>query len=183
MQIPLQITFQDLPHSDALEAAIRERAAKLDEFHPRLMSCRVVIGEKRRHKHQGRLFNVRIDLHVPGHEFAVTRDNDEDVFVAVRDAFDAAKRMLEDVARLQRQDVKQHAPPAHGRIARLDADRRSGLIETSDGGEAYFAAENVASPPFEELEVGQEVQFLLEPGKDTLLARRVTAGKHRFGGG
>ena len=182
MQIPLQITFQDISHSDALDTAIREKAAKLEEFYPRMMSCRVVLQEKRRHKQQGRLFNVRIDLGVPGHELAVNRDNDEDVFMALRDAFDAARRMLEDELRLQRQDVKHHELPAHGHITRLDSERRSGLIETTDGGEAYFSAENVASPPFENLEVGQEVQFLLEPGKDTLLAKRVTAGKHRFGG-
>lgn len=182
MQIPLKITFQDIPHSDALEAAIRAKAAKLDEFYPRLMSCHVAVQEKGRHAHQGRLFNVRIDLHVPEHELAVNRANDEDVYVAVRDAFDAAKRMLEDEIRIERGDVKHHDLPVHGRITRLDPERRCGLIETADGGEAYFAAENVASPAFEHLEVGQEVQCLIEPGKDTLLARRVTAGKHRFGG-
>jgi len=182
MQIPLQITFQGIPRSDALEAAIRERATKLEAFYPRMTSCHVVVEENRRHKQQGRLFNLRIDMRVPGHELVVNRDSDEDVFVALRDAFDAAKRMLADEVRLQRQDVKQHTLPAHGRITRLDAEQRSGLIETADGGEAYFAAENVASTPFEALEVGQEVQFLLEPGKDTLLAKRVTAGKHRFGG-
>jgi ribosome-associated translation inhibitor RaiA len=182
MQIPLQITFQDVPHSDALEAAVRDKAAKLDEFYPRLMSCRVVLEEKRRHQHQGRLFNVRIDLHVPGHEFAVNRDNDQDVFVALRDAFDAAKRMLEDEIRLQRQDVKRHEQSSHGRITRLNLDQGNGLIETADGAEAFFSSENVVSPPFENLSVGTEVQFLLEPGKDTLLAKRVTAGKHRFGG-
>jgi len=182
MQVPLQITFQGVSHSDALEAAIRERAAKLEAFYPRLMSCRVVLEENRRHQHQGRLFNMRIDMRVPGHELVVNRESDEDAFVALRDAFDAAKRMLEDEIRLQRQDVKQHELPAHGRITRLDAEQRFGLIETADGGEAYFAAENVASPAFEALEVGQEVQFLLEMAKDTLLAKRVTAGKHRFGG-
>ena len=147
------------------------------------MSCRVVVEEKRRHQQQGRLFNVRIDLRLPDHELAVNRDNDEDAFIALRDAFDAAKRMLEDEIRLQRQDVKRHELPVHGRIVRLDAGRRFGLIETADGAEAYFAAENVVSPAFEELAVGQEVQFLLEPGADTLLARRVAAGKHHFGGG
>lgn len=182
MQIPLQVTFQGIPRSDALEAAIRERAAKLEAFHPRLMSCRVVVEEKRRHQHQGRLFTVRIDLHVPGHAFAVNRDDDEDVFVALRDAFDAAKRMLEDEIRRERQDVKQHEQPSHGRITRLDRDEGHGLIETPDGAQAFFSIENVVSPPFESLKVGAEVQFLLEPGKDTLLAKRVTGGKHRFGG-
>ncbi len=182
MQIPLQITFRDMPRSDALEAAIREKAGKLEEFHPRLMSCRVVLEEKRRHKHQGRLFNVRIGLHVPGHEFVVNRDDHEDVYVALRDAFDAAKRILENKIQLKQQDVKCHEQPTHGRITRLDPVQGSGLIETTNGAEAFFSRENVVSPSFERLEVGAEVQFLLESGKDTLLAKRVTAGKHRFGG-
>ncbi|MBS1188852.1 MAG: putative sigma 54 modulation protein/ribosomal protein [Rhodocyclaceae bacterium] len=182
MQIPLQITFHDLPHSDALEAKIREKAAKLEAFYPRINSCRVIVEEQRRHQHQGKLFNVRIDLKVPGHELAVNRDHEEDVFVALRGAFDAAKRLLEDTVRLQRGDVKAHDAPLHGRIARIDMDLGHGYIETPDGTEVYFSRANVASPEFEHLEVGAEVQFLLEPGKNTLLAKRVTAGKHSFGG-
>jgi ribosome-associated translation inhibitor RaiA/cold shock CspA family protein len=182
MQTPLQITFHGLPRSDALEAKIREKAAKLEEFHPAIISCRVVVEEQRRHHHQGRQFVVRIDVRVPGHEFDVTRDHNEDVYVALRDAFDASKRVLEDDIRMRRGDVKTHDIPLHGRIARLDMDQGHGYIETDEGGEVYFSRENVANPPFEHLEVGSEVEFLLEPGKNTMLARRVTARKHRFGG-
>jgi len=102
--------------------------------------------------------------------------------VALRDAFDAATRILEDEIRLQRQDVKAHRQPSHGRITRLNLEEGHGLIETPDGTEVFFSSENVVSPPFENLAVGTEVQFLIEPGKDTLLAERVTAGKHHFGG-
>jgi ribosome-associated translation inhibitor RaiA len=182
MQLPLQITFRDIPHSDAIEADIRERAGKLEEFYPRLMSCRVVVEEQQRRQHQGKLFEVRIDLHVPGHEFAVNRDSNEDIYVALRDAFDSAKRILEDEIRLERRAVKTHEQPSHGHITRLNPIEGNGIIETPDGSEVFFSRDNVVSPPFEHLEVGTEVQFLLESGKDTLLAKRVSAGKHRFGG-
>jgi len=109
MQVPLQITYRNMRKSDALDERLRERAAKLEEFHPSITSCRVVVEERHRHQRQGREFTVSIDARVPGHAVFVDRDHDEDVPVALRDAFDAAARQLEDLARLQRGDVKSHS--------------------------------------------------------------------------
>lgn len=108
MQIPLQITIRDMEHSDALETHIRDKANKLEEFFDRIMSCRVVVEMPHKHHHQGKQFNVRIDIGVPGSEIVVNRDHAEDVYVALRDAFDAAKRQLEDYARKIRGNVKMH---------------------------------------------------------------------------
>ena len=106
MQIPVQITFRGIAHSDALETAIRARAAKLEHFDERITRCRIVVEQLDRHKSQGRQFAVRIDLHVPDNEIAVTREHDEDVNVALRDAFDAARRMLDDGIRTSRREAK-----------------------------------------------------------------------------
>jgi ribosomal subunit interface protein len=103
MQIPLQISLRGLQHTQAIDESIREKAAKLDRFYPHIMSCRVVL-EMNGHKRHGRQIAVRIDLTVPGGEIAVTHEHDEDLPVALRDAFDAAKRRLEDYARTQRGD-------------------------------------------------------------------------------
>lgn len=108
-KIPLQVTFRHMAPSDAVGAQIRAKVEKLQEFYPGLISCRVVVDEEALHHRQGRRFNVRVDLHVPGHEFATTRECDEDVYLALRDAFDACKRWLEDEIRVQRGDVKFHA--------------------------------------------------------------------------
>lgn len=110
MQIPLQITIRDVEHSEALETHIREKAKKLDEFFNHIMSCRVVVEVPHKHHHQGMQYNVRIDIGVAGGEIAVNRDHAEDVYVALRDAFDVAKRQLEDYARKLRGDVKTHEP-------------------------------------------------------------------------
>ena len=110
MQIPPQITIRDMEHSDALETHIRDKVNKLDEFFDRIMSCRVVVEMPHKHHHQGKQFNVRIDIGVPGSELVVNRDHAEDVYIALRDAFDAAKRQLEDYARKMRGDVKTHQP-------------------------------------------------------------------------
>ena len=110
METPLQITVRNVPHSPVLDARIRDKMAKLEEFHPRITSCRVVVELAGRHQQQGKQFVVHIDLKVPGGEIAVNRDHHEDVYVALRDAFDAARRKLEDFAREQRGDVKHHEP-------------------------------------------------------------------------
>ncbi|HZQ74178.1 MAG TPA: HPF/RaiA family ribosome-associated protein [Burkholderiales bacterium] len=109
MQIPLQITFHGIKQSDALYNAIRERAEKLDQYYPHIVSCRVVLELADRHKKHGKQFCARIDLKVPGGEVAVTREHDEDPQIALREAFDAARRQLEDYSREQRGDVKRHS--------------------------------------------------------------------------
>jgi ribosomal subunit interface protein len=108
MQVPLQIVVRNLHHSEALEARVREDATKLETFHPRIVSCRVTIEESRKHQRKGRLFQVRIDARIPGRELVVDRDHHEDVYIALRDAFHAMTRKLEDAARTARGDVKAH---------------------------------------------------------------------------
>jgi ribosomal subunit interface protein len=165
-------------HSEALEADIREHAAKLEQFHPRMTSCRVTVEETRRHHQQGREFTIRVDVRVPGKEIVVTRDHHEDVYVALRDAFDSAKRQIEEVIREQRGDVKLHEIPQHGRVARVLRDEGFGFIETADGRELYFSRENVVHPTFEHLEPGVEVQFIEEMAAEGPQANRVSVGKH-----
>ena len=110
MKIPLQITIRDMENSEALETHIREKAHKLDEFFNQIMSCRVVVEIPHKHHNQGKMFNVRIDIGVPGKEIVVNHDKSEDVYIALRDAFNAASRQLEDYARKIRGDVKTHEP-------------------------------------------------------------------------
>ena len=109
MQIPLQITVRDMEPSDALEARIRSKAQKLEEFFAHIVSCHVVVEMPHRHHQQGKQFNVRIDIGVPGNTIVLNRHQAEDVYVALRDAFDAAKRQLQEYSRVMRGDVKTHA--------------------------------------------------------------------------
>lgn len=124
MQIPLQISLRGIEHSEALDNAIREKADKLERYYDRIMSCRVVLGLAERHKRHGKRFSARIDLKVPGGEIAITRQHDEEIQVALRDAFDAACRKLEDHAREQRGDVKAHTRERTGPSVR-EAKNRS----------------------------------------------------------
>jgi ribosome-associated translation inhibitor RaiA len=101
MPLPLQITFRDVSASPAVEAKIRERAAKLTKKSPRIAACHVVVEAPHRHQKKGFVYNVRIELAVPGSDIIVGREHRErpshaDVYVAIRDAFEAATRRLED---------------------------------------------------------------------------------------
>src|SRR5512139_4124872 len=169
MRLPLQISFRNMHRSEAVEKAIAERAARLARFSDRIMGCRVVVETRHRHR-QGNLYHVRIDLTLPGHEIVVGRDLSlhhacEDVFVAVRDAFDAARRRLEDYARRHDHRVKARESPPHGHVAGLDRDEGYGFIGTPDGREIYFNRNSVLNWEFDGLEVGDDVRFHEEAGE------------------
>lgn len=166
MKLPLQITFKGMPHSDAIEANVRRHAARLDRFHPRITRCDVLIEKPHRHHRKGNLYTLRIDLTIPGHEINVRREPDldhsrEDIEVAIRDAFKATVRQLEDRARRDRGHVKYHETPPHGRIKLLFPAEGYGFIETPDGREIYFHRNSVVGDAFATLQVGAEVRYVV----------------------
>ena len=106
MAVPLEILFHNLDRSPAVEADIRERVAKLERLADDILSCRVTVEGPHKHHRQGNLFAVRVDLRVAGNDIVASRApgddrSHEDVFVAVRDAFDAARRQLQERADLR----------------------------------------------------------------------------------
>lgn len=114
MRVPLQIQFHNLEPSDAIEAAARKYAEKLEQFHEEIISCRVVIESPHKHHYKGKLYHVVVDVRIPGDEVVVSRMPDdqhahEDVYVAIHDAFRAARRQLQDKLKKRRGRVKSHA--------------------------------------------------------------------------
>jgi ribosomal subunit interface protein len=188
MQIPLQISFRNMDASDAVEADIREKVARLDRFHERITSCRVMVEAPHRHHHKGNLYDIRIDITVPGEEIVVQRSGPEnqaheDVYVAVRDAFNAATRRLQDHVRRTTGRVKAHQVPVHGTVVRLFRDKGYGFIETPEGGEIYFHRDSVVDGSFEDLDVSQEVRLVVAYGESEHGAQASTVrpvGKHHL---
>lgn len=181
MKLPVHIQFRGMESSDALETSARKHAQKLESFASDLMACRVPIDLEQKHKHQGRPYSVRIDLTLPGHELVVNRVQHEDVYVALRDAFDSMRRQLEEVVRKRRGQEKQHAVPLHGEVVRLDDAGGFGFIRTPAGDEYYFSRDNVVGTPLEHVQTGSPVQFIPEAGGDGLQAKRVSLDKHGMG--
>lgn len=106
---PLQVSFHGVDKSAAVEDHVREKVAKLEHLYPQMSACRVTIALPHNHHHQGKRFDVRIDISVPGKEIVVNRDHgDEDMYVTLRDAFDAVRRQLDDHVRAHRGEIKHH---------------------------------------------------------------------------
>lgn len=170
MAIPLQITWHGMEASPALEARIRAKATDLERFASDIMQARVTVEAPHRHHHQGKLFRVRVALHLRGHDIAATHQHPkdhahEDAHVAVRDAFDAAIRQIEDHVRIRRRDVKNHAEPCIGRVTHFVAGEDYGFIETAGGQEVYFHRNSVAGKAFDRLRVGARVEVSVVDGE------------------
>jgi len=96
----LEITFQGLRRSESLESWIRSWADKLEHLYPRLVDCGVTVAAPHRHHRHGRLFHVGLHLKGPAADVVVSHDGGGDgahvdPFVAVRDAFRAARHQLD----------------------------------------------------------------------------------------
>lgn len=178
MLLPVQITIRDIPISQAIETNIRHRVEKLNRFFDRISSCRVVVEQSQKHKHQGKLYNVRIDLTVPGKELVVTRKVNQDIYVAIHEAFKALERQLEEHSRKRHGRVKTHKDELHGYVARMIPEEGYGFIQGTDGNEYYFSMTNVCYPNFNQLAIGDAVVYIAQPFNDGLQANRVTRERH-----
>jgi ribosome-associated translation inhibitor RaiA len=173
----LEIRFLGLEPSPAVEAAARAKAAKLDQFRGDLMSCRVTIELAHKHQHQGRPYSVRIDVTVSDQELCVDRVQNEDVYVALRDAFDAMKQQIEQSAQRARGQEKLHAEQLHGQVVRVSNEDRCGFIRSAEGDEYWFGPDNVSGMPWEHLQVGAEVRFIPEWAAEGRQAKRVSVSR------
>lgn len=171
MQTQPQISFDDLPVDEAVREAALGHLARLEKTYDRITGCHVVIAQPHRHHREGRLYSVRVELVVPGGEIVVNRDHHldhahEDVYIALRDSFLAARRRLEDHVRRMRGVEKTHATRARGRISRLFPLGGYGFIETPDGREVYFHRHAISDREFRLADVGTQVFFSEEEGEE-----------------
>lgn len=188
MQLTPIVTFRGVTRSSALENEIASRLHKLETYYRSIMACRVLLELVQRHHEAGNRHHVRIDLTVPGEEMVVTHDaslhaNAQDIEasriarvheldpahkharVAIREAFDIARRQLQDYARRQRGDVKRTIRPARGRVSQLLPVDQYGVIKADDGHEVYFQKTAVLGDAFDRLAVGTSVSFVEEAGE------------------
>lgn len=108
MKLSIQITSRHFSLSEAIESDLREKASKLERFCDRITGCRVVVEIPHRRHHQGKLYNIRLNITLPGTELVVNRQPNEDIHVAIGEAFDAAGRQLEEYVRRRRGEEKTH---------------------------------------------------------------------------
>ena len=188
LQLTPTITFRGVERTAALEAEVATRLRRLETYYHRIMGCRVLVELGERRHDAGNRYHVRIDLTVPGEEIVVTHEGGlhaaaQDLEaeklsrvaepdperkyarVAIRHAFDVARRRLQDYARRQRGAVKTAVRPTPGRISQLLPADEYGYIAAGDGHEVYFQKSSVLKNAFARLTVGSAVSFVEEPGE------------------
>lgn len=170
MILPLQITSRNLDLTDAIKANIQEKVDKLDQYCSTITSCRIVVEAIPKRS----LYNVNVDIKVPGNELVVKREPNTDLYLAIRDSFDAAYRQLENYTQKHRKDVKHHEEAPHAQISTLFPDMGYGFLTTFDGREVYFHENSVLNHGFKQLNKGMEVRFVEEMGEKGPQASSVT---------
>jgi cold shock CspA family protein len=194
--------------SEVAEGHIRDAAQRLDVFCDEIMGCRMLVEVPHQHHRKGKRYHVRIDLTVPGAEFVIKRapklvtdtptrfrkaPDDvqleesrelskyavhDEIQLSIRDAFDAARRKLQDYARRRRGVLKVHEGSPHARVTKLFPDEGFGFLETADGREIYFHENSVLDAGFNGLKIGTEVHFAEEMGENGPQATTVRPVSH-----
>lgn len=187
MRIAPTVTFRGIRRSTALEGEVLTRLRKLERYYPAITGCRVIVELLQRHHQHGNRYHVRICLTVPGEELAVAHDASlraatrgvharkitrlgepaperKHGRVAIHEAFDAARRQLQDYARRQRGTVKRALKPARGRVVRLFPVDEYGYIEAEDGHDVYFQKRSVLKDAFDRLNLASAVSYVEEAG-------------------
>jgi len=158
MQVPLEISTRRIDLSPDLEADLRRRADRLDRLYDRMTSCRIAVERPSFHHNEGGPYRVRIDITVPGSELVADKQA-EDLSMAIRDAFQAAERQVDEFSQRRRGDVKTQVGPPEGPVIRLFKEDGFGFLQGSDGAEIYFHRNAVIEPGFDDLEIGMRVRY------------------------
>ena len=186
METPVEIDFQGMAGTAALQASIEQHVAKLEQRFGRATACRVVVKGPSEHHRTGR-YEVNIRIALPnGKEVDISRapSADErytDLDFAINDSFKRARRRLQDQVRKLQGQIKQHEGEPIGTVASLDASGEFGFIATDDGREIYFHRNSVVNGGFNQLEVGTRVAFAEAVGEKGPQASTVKPlGKHKL---
>lgn len=169
--IDLKIQYRGIPESDAVSAAVWDHVEHLEKSFSQIMRCHVVISRPHRKLHQGAIYHVKIRLHMSGSSIIVDREPGinhahEDVYVALRDAFLAARRQVEDYVRIRSGQVKEKAVRPHGKVIRIFPADDCGFLLSQDNREIYFHRNAITVGDFDSLKIGQEVRFTESMGEN-----------------
>ena len=184
MQVPLELAFHHVDHSEWAETEIRDRVAKLERIYDRLVSCRVKV--ERQNDAHGVPPIVRIELGIPGRADIIVaphpenlkrRYQDPDLRKAIGESFRVAERQLFDLKEQRSRRTKQpHHDDANqflGQVAEMHADEDHGFLLTKEGGLLYFHRNGLLSGDFDKLARGDEVHYVEDIGDTGPIAAKV----------
>lgn len=167
MQTPLQLTFKHMEPSEDIEALVHERAARMEKFFDGITSCHVYVRAPHKSQRTGNLYEVSIEVRVPGDELVVHhRKGDvaqhEHIKVAVRDAFSVMERQLRRFKQKLGGDVKVHEGALQGRVAEINHDEGFGQILATDHRLIYFHRNSVVDGSFDDLQPEDAVELVVQ---------------------
>ena len=181
MQIEPIISYQNIDHSPAVEDLVRRRIAALEKRHSRITGCEVTMDAPQNKKRHGRVFRVRLHLHLPGPDLSISREAahgsaQDDLILAVNRAFSAAEKALkkQKKKKMGAVEVKHHAPVLHGTIAELEPDLGHGWLRGDDGQMVYLQRDSLTANDWDRLKTGVRLRFRAVAGDKGPYATAVT---------
>ncbi|NNC36613.1 MAG: HPF/RaiA family ribosome-associated protein [Acidimicrobiales bacterium] len=165
MKIDPHIVVTGIEAADRVRTRVNEEIAKLEKVYPEITACRVTVGRPQKRHKNGDLYTASVHLTLSnGREVNANRNPPkdhahEDVFVTIRDTFQAARRQLKDHAQKLRRERKKPVGPPEATVGTLIAEENYGFLETEDGREIYFHGNSVINDGFDKLSVGDRVVF------------------------
>ncbi|SDJ07661.1 HPF/RaiA family ribosome-associated protein [Aliiruegeria lutimaris] len=180
MQTAPIISYHNLDSSPAIEALVKRRVEMLENLEDRMTACEVTIEAPQKRKRHGRVFKVRLYVHLPGPDLTVSREvgqgcAQDDVTLAVNRAFSAAEVQLKRHKKtMARVEVKHHQPIRHGEVTLLERELGYGYLHADDGKEVYFQRDALSSEDWSRLEKGSQIRFRAFEGEKGPFAAAVT---------
>jgi ribosome-associated translation inhibitor RaiA/cold shock CspA family protein len=181
-----EITFHNLDTSQAVKEEILDQVAKLERIYDRITTCRVSVEALHNQHRTGNVYEVHVEMLVPGATLAVSREPHKakeryaspDIHTSIRDAFRSAERQLKEYKEQLRGDVKIHVDEAvfQGQVAQLDPGEDHGFILTNTGTQLYFPRTAVMNGDFETMKRGDTVHYIEIAGDTGPIAKKVWVG-------
>jgi ribosome-associated translation inhibitor RaiA len=186
MQVPLEIAFHNIEHSDWAEEAVRARVAELETIYDRLISCRVRIDQRASNSNDTIPPVVRIEMGIPGRkDLVVAHEPDHlqrkfqrpDLHNAIHEAFRIAERRLSELKEQRQGRTKEvHHDDEHqflGQVAELTPGQDFAFLLTKEGSLLYFHRNSLLSGEFDDLKRGDEVYYVEAMGDTGPTASKV----------
>ena len=180
MQIEPTISYRNIDHSPAVDQLVQRRIAMLERRDDRITGCEVTLEAPQKKKRHGRVFRVRLNLHLPGPDLSFSRETgqgsaQDDLILAVNRAFSAAEKALKKRKKVMgRVEVKHHAPVLHGEITELERELGYGWLRADDGRTVYFQRDSLTTENWDRLEMGTRLRFREMEGEKGPYATGVT---------
>lgn len=173
METPIEIAFQQVDPSDDIRDLVMEKARNLEKFYDGITSCHVYLRAPHRSQRQGNLYEVTIELRVPGTELVVKKEQEDDaahehLHVAVRDAFSAMATELKRWKSQRRGEVKAHDGPLQGKVVEIRHDEGFGQIIATDNRLIYFHRNSVVDGTFDDIAPRDKVELVVQTGESPI---------------